>query len=72
MLMLIFQGVESERCPSFSKAMKAGKPVRVPIQSTLADGLAVPKVGYNAFATAHPLIDKMVRNRLLHYTHITT
>ena len=27
---------------------------------TLADGLAVPIVGYNAFATANPLIDKMV------------
>ncbi|XP_075218615.1 serine racemase isoform X2 [Lycorma delicatula] len=53
-------GVESERCPSFSKAMKAGKPVHVPISSTLADGLAVPMVGYNAFATALPLIDEML------------
>lgn len=53
-------GVESERCPSFSKAMRAGEPVEVPIQSTLADGLAVPEVGYNAFVTACPLIDKMV------------
>lgn len=31
-----------------------------PIQSTLADGLAVPMVGYNAFATADTLIDKMI------------
>lgn len=53
-------GVESERCPSFSQARKAGKPVPVSIYSTLADGLAVPMVGYNAFATANPLIDKMV------------
>lgn len=53
-------GVESDRCPSFSKAMQAGKPVQVPILSTLADGLAVPQVGYNAFATARPLIDKMI------------
>ncbi|XP_059470892.1 L-threonine ammonia-lyase [Neocloeon triangulifer] len=53
-------GVESERCASFSAAMKAGKPVPVPIQSTLADGLAVPMVGYNAFVTAAPLIDKLV------------
>ena len=30
------------------------------IGATLADGLAVPIVGYNAFATANPLIDKMV------------
>lgn len=55
-----FQGVESDRCPSFSKALEQGKPTEVPIYSTLADGLAVPLVGYNAFATAAPLIDKMV------------
>lgn len=54
------QGVESDRCPSFSKALAAGKPTAVTIQSTLADGLAVPLVGYNAFHTAQPLIDKMV------------
>ncbi|KAK9694331.1 Pyridoxal-phosphate dependent enzyme [Popillia japonica] len=53
-------GVESERCASFSKALKAGKPVNVEIEATLADGLAVPMVGYNAFETARPLIDKMV------------
>ncbi|XP_073999687.1 serine racemase [Rhodnius prolixus] len=53
-------GVESERCSSFSEALNAGKPVEVPIKSTLADGLAVPTVGINAFATAAPLIDKMV------------
>ncbi|KAK5647924.1 hypothetical protein RI129_002816 [Pyrocoelia pectoralis] len=53
-------GVESERCPSFSKAVEAGKPVYVNIESTLSDGLAVPQVGYNAFETARPLIDKLV------------
>nr|CAD7461623.1 unnamed protein product [Timema tahoe] len=53
-------GVESERCASFSKAVKAGMPVYTKIESTLADGLAVPMVGYNAFATAAPLIDKLV------------
>ncbi|XP_063219212.1 L-threonine ammonia-lyase isoform X2 [Bacillus rossius redtenbacheri] len=53
-------GVESEKCPSFSAAIKAGMPVDTGIKSTLADGLAVPFVGYNAFATAAPLIDKMV------------
>lgn len=54
-----WQGVESERCASFSQAMKAGKPVYVKAESTLADGLAVPKVGVNAFATAAPLVDKV-------------
>ena len=51
--------MESERCASFSGAMKAGKPVYVPAESTLADGLAVPKVGVNAFATAYQLVDKV-------------
>lgn len=53
-------GVESEKCASFSHAVKMGKPAHVPIESTLADGLAVPIVGYNAFLTARPLIDKIV------------
>ncbi|XP_069128313.1 L-threonine ammonia-lyase-like isoform X4 [Argopecten irradians] len=53
-------GVESETCPSFAEALKAGKPVYTSTTSTLADGLAVPTVGVNAFVTAAPLIDKMV------------
>ncbi|XP_069944264.1 uncharacterized protein [Cherax quadricarinatus] len=56
-------GVESERCASFSAAMKAGKPVYVKAESTLADGLAVPMVGVNAFATASRLVDKIVTVR---------
>lgn len=61
--MLWFQGVESDKCASFSKALEVGQPAPVAIQSTLADGLAVPLVGYNAFATAKNLIDKMVSIR---------
>ncbi|XP_075148718.1 serine racemase [Haematobia irritans] len=53
-------GVESAKCPSFSNAMQNNGPIYTPIKNTLADGLAVPKVGYNAFITALPLIDKMV------------
>lgn len=53
-------GAEPERCPSFTKALEAGKPVTVKAESTLADGLAVPTVGVNAFATARPLVDKVV------------
>ncbi|XP_077865591.1 L-threonine ammonia-lyase-like [Saccoglossus kowalevskii] len=53
-------GVESERCASFKAALEAGRPIYTPVSSTLADGLAVPTVGVNAFATAKPLIDKMV------------
>ncbi|XP_067617595.1 L-threonine ammonia-lyase [Eurosta solidaginis] len=53
-------GVESEKCPSFSNAMENNGPIHTPSENTLADGLAVPKVGYNAFITAMPLIDKLV------------
>lgn len=53
-------GVESERCASFSAALAKGKPTPVTVQPTLADGLAVPMVGWNAYVTAAPLIDKMI------------
>ncbi|CAB3999952.1 L-threonine dehydratase catabolic [Paramuricea clavata] len=55
-------GVESERCPSFTAAMKAGKPVKIDVNQamTLADGLCVSKVGNNAFHTANQLIDRMI------------
>lgn len=36
------------------------KPIYTPNEATLADGLAVPKVGVNAYATILPLLDKMV------------
>ena len=39
------QAVESETCPSFTEALKAGKPVKVQMDpATLADGLNVPIV----------------------------
>ncbi|XP_065202094.1 L-threonine ammonia-lyase isoform X2 [Planococcus citri] len=53
-------GVESDRCPSFSSALKAGKPVKVENKNSIADGLAVAEVGANAFNIAAPLIDKMI------------
>lgn len=53
-------GVESEKCQSFTNAMAHGAPVFTPNEPTLADGLAVPTVGYNAFATVMPLLDKMI------------
>jgi len=34
----VFKGVESERCASFSAALKAGKPVYTASEPTLADG----------------------------------
>ncbi|CAF0981801.1 unnamed protein product [Rotaria magnacalcarata] len=52
--------VESERAPGFLTSWKAGRPVFTECLSTLADGLAVSLVGANAFATAAPLVDKVV------------
>ncbi len=40
--------------------LSAGRPVVTECHSTLADGLAVSLVGANAFATAAPLIDKVL------------
>lgn len=52
--------MESSKCASFTRAMENNGPIYTPIKNTLADGLAVPEVGYNAFVTALPLIDKMI------------
>ena len=51
-------GVEPARAASFTAALKAGRPVPVDMQPTLADGLAVPQVGKHAFAIARKLVDK--------------
>jgi threonine dehydratase len=53
-------GVEPLRCPSYSAALAAGRPVRVPTQPTLADGLAVPEVGERAFSIARHHVDEVV------------
>src|SRR5438874_3593073 len=52
--------VEAENVASFSVALREGKPTRIAIQPTLADGLAIPKVGENAFAIARSLVDQAV------------
>lgn len=53
-------GVEPERAASFTAALQAGRPTRVEMLPTLADGLAVPMVGSNAFAIASQLVDRVV------------
>ncbi|GAB1608459.1 uncharacterized protein LOC115214097 [Argonauta hians] len=53
-------GVESESCASYTEALKQGKPMFTTPTSTLADGLAVPIVGFNAFATAKDLVDEVI------------
>ena len=49
--------VEAEKVASFSAALEAGKPVEIAMHPTLADGLAIPQVGANAFEIAKPLVD---------------
>jgi len=53
-------GVEPDRAASFTAALAAGEPVAIDLRPTLADGLAVPKVGANAFAIARRLVDQTV------------
>jgi threonine dehydratase len=53
-------GVEPERAASFTAAIKAGGPVQVDVKPTLADGLAVAKVGTRAYETARSLVDKIL------------
>ena len=50
-----------------SISVQAGSPVAVDTQASLADGLTVPTVGVNAFATGAPLIDKVTLSTL-HFT----
>jgi threonine dehydratase len=40
-------------------AFEKGEPVEVKSTSTLADGLAVPKVGLNAFHIARQYVDQV-------------
>lgn len=44
--------------------MESGKPIFTAIEGTLADGLAVPMIGYNAWETSKNLIDKMVCEKI--------
>ena len=52
--------VEAENAASFSAALEAGKPTKIVMHPTLADGLAIPQVGSNAFRIAKPLVDLAV------------
>lgn len=53
-------GVEPAHAACFGAAHDAGKSVKVPLQPTLADGLAVAQCGANAFAIARARVDRMV------------
>jgi threonine dehydratase len=53
-------GVQAAHAPAFAEAMKAHAPVTVTTRPTLADGLAVSRVGDLALALAAPRLDKVV------------
>lgn len=53
-------GVEPKRAASYVAALEAGEPVMIDMKPTLADGLAVPKVGGNAFVIARRFVDEVV------------
>jgi threonine dehydratase len=52
--------VEAENVASFSAALEAGKPTKIAMHPTLADGLAIPQVGANAFEIAKGNVDLTV------------
>ena len=52
--------VEAENVASFSAALEAGKPTKIAMHPTLADGLVIPQVGSNAFRIAKSLVDLAV------------
>ncbi len=53
-------GVEPTRAASFAGAYLHGEPTDVVVGATLADGLAVTRVGARSFAIAAPLVDDLV------------
>ena len=52
--------VEAAAAPSFGASLAAGRPVPVPIRPTLADGLAVGRVGDVSFPLAAGVVDDVV------------
>jgi threonine dehydratase len=52
--------VEAENVASFSAALEAGKPTRIALRPTLADGLAIPQVGNKAFEIAQSRVDEAI------------
>lgn len=52
--------VEPAHAAGLTVALGVGRPVEVPVSRTLADGLAVSRVGNNTFALSRGLIDRCV------------
>jgi threonine dehydratase len=53
-------GVEPANAASFSYAIKAGTTQKIHLEPTIADGLAVSRLGENAFSLTRHLVDEIV------------
>ncbi len=54
-------GVEPANAACFNAGLTSETPVRIPVEFTLADGLAVSEAGQNTLAIARPLVHQMVQ-----------
>lgn len=53
-------GVESTTAPTLSTSLEAGHPVRVEVQPTIADGLAIAELGQLNFEICRSVVDDLV------------
>jgi len=53
-------GVQTERLPSMLSAREAGKPVTIPAEATIADGIAVRRAGTRTFPLVERYVDELV------------
>lgn len=53
-------GVEPSRIPRYSESRKAGKPVEVELQDTVADGLMITTTGSNTYPIIEQYVDEVI------------
>ena len=53
-------GVEPSRIPRYSESRKAGKPVEVELQDTVADGLMITTTGSNTYPIIEEYVDEVI------------
>lgn len=53
-------GIQTERLPSMLRAAEAGKPVTVPADATIADGIAVRRAGERTLSLVQRYVDEIV------------
>lgn len=53
-------GVEPERIPRYSESRKAGRPVEVELQNTVADGLMITTTGTNTYPIIEEYVDEII------------